>query len=165
MDGLPRRTGIIESDTVRTLRVLERSNSVASQKEIDDFIKEVHVCVLSTTGPGYRSHSMPMWYLYEDGVFIFSTGAGTQKHKNVERNGEATVVVDRREPPYYAIMAQGDADIGPTLSEEEEFRMAARYLGDEGARKYLAKRGPGNGVSIRVKPRKYVEYYGLSEPA
>ena len=139
---------------------LERSYRIASQKEIDDFIKEVHICVLSTTGPGYRPHSTPMWYLYEDGVFIFSTSPGTQKCMNVERNGQATVVVDRREEPYYALMAQGDAEIGPSLSEEEEWNLAARYLGDEGAKKYIAERGHfTNEVSIRVRPRKYMEYY------
>ena len=128
----------------------------------EELLKEANICVLATTGPGNRPHAMPMWYLYEDGVIIFSTGRGSQKHRNVERNGEVTVVVDRRTPPYYAVMVQGTAEVGPPLSEELDFKMAARYLGEEGARAYLARREPSSGVSILVRPKRFVEYHGIS---
>lgn len=128
----------------------------------EQLLREPNICVLATTGPGDRPHAMPMWYLYEDGVIIFSTGRGSQKHKNVERTGKATVVVDRRSPPYYAVMVKGDAEVGSPLSQDEEFKLAARYLGEEGAREYLSSRGDGGGVTIRVKPRKCVEYHGIS---
>lgn len=128
----------------------------------EEFLREPNICVLATTGPGDRPHAMPMWYLYEDSVIIFSTGRGSQKHKNVERTGKATVVVDRRSPPYYAVMVKGDAEIGPPLSLDEEFKLAARYLGEAGAIKYLANSGDGGGVTIRVKPKRLIEYHGIS---
>ncbi|MFQ5934182.1 MAG: PPOX class F420-dependent oxidoreductase [Dehalococcoidia bacterium] len=128
----------------------------------EELLKEANICVLATTGPGGQPHAMPMWYLYHDGVIIFSTGRGTQKHKNVERNGKATVVVDRRTPPYYAVMVKGDAEAGPPLSADLKFQLAARYLGEEGGKAYVSRGGDGDSVTIRVRPRKFVEFHGVS---
>ena len=47
-----------------------------------------------------------------------------------------TLVVDDRRVPYYAVMVQGTAEIGPRLSDEARLRMAIRYLGEEWARAY-----------------------------
>lgn len=125
------------------------------------FLHEANVCVFATTGPGTWPHAVPMWYLYEDGVITISTWRASQKCKNVERTGKATVVVDRREPPYYAIMIRGDAELGPALSTAAEFRIAARYLGEAGARRFVETLGEeGEAATIRVRPRKLVEYQG-----
>ena len=103
---------------------------------------------------------MPMWYLYEDGEILFMADPDSQKVKNVARNSQATVVVDRREPPYYAVMVYGDAEVGPDLDQGRKRRTVARYLGEDGARTYLEKHGSDDGVSIRVRPRRMVEFDG-----
>jgi len=93
-------------------------------------------------------------------VFIMSTGKGSQKHRNVEAQPEITLVVDRRSLPYYAVMAQGAAEIGPRLSDEERRRMAVRYLGEELARAYLERVSGEDSVTIRLRPRKLIEFNG-----
>ena len=118
------------------------------------------VCVLATVNPNGSAHAMPMWYLYEDGEILFMVDADSQKAKNVRRNSQATVVVDRREPPYYAVMVYGEAEVGPALDHQQKLRTVARYLGEDGARKYLEKHGTSDGVSIRVRPRRMVEFNG-----
>ena len=117
------------------------------------------ICVLATVNPNGSVHAMPMWYLYEDEVFMFMTGADTQKYKNVVRTGQATITVDRRTPPYYAVMVYGNAEVGSGLDEGQRFRTAARYLGEAGAKAYLAKTPVSNG-SIYVRARKIVEFHG-----
>ncbi len=128
--------------------------------EREEFLKEPNVAVLATVGPGGRAHAAPIWYLYEDGEFIMSTGRGSQKHRNVEAHPEVTLVVDRRSLPYYAVMAQGKAEIGPRLSDEERRRMAVRYLGEELARAYIARVSGEDSVTIRLRPRKLIEFHG-----
>jgi len=118
------------------------------------------VAVLATVGPGGRAHAAPIWFLYEDGVFLMSTGRGSQKHRNVERHPEVTLVVDDRRVPYYAVMAQGTAEIGPRLSDEARLRMAVRYLGEEWGRAYIARVSGEDSVTIRLRPRKFIEYHG-----
>ena len=131
-----------------------------SEQEREEFLKEANVAVLATVGGGGRAHAAPIWYLYEDGVFIMSTGRGSQKHRNVEAQPEITLVVDRRSLPYYAVMAQGRAEIGPRLADEERRRMAVRYLGEELARAYVERVSGEDSVTIRLRPRKLIEFNG-----
>lgn len=130
--------------------------------EQEEFLAEANVAVLATVGPGGGAHAAPIWYLYEDGVFIMSTGRGSQKHRNIERQPEVTLVVDRRTLPYYAATAQGSAEIGPSLSEAERSRLAVRYLGEELAKAYLSRSAGGDSVSIRLRPRKIIEFRGVA---
>ena len=131
-----------------------------SEQEREELLKEANVAVLATVGRGERAHAAPIWYLYEDGVFIMSTGRGSQKHRNVEAHPEITLVVDRRSLPYFAVMAQGRAEIGPRLADKERRRMAVRYLGEELARAYLERVSGEDSVTIRLRPRKLIEFNG-----
>ncbi len=130
--------------------------------EQEEFLAEANVAVLATVGPGGGAQAAPIWYLYEDGVFIMSTGRGSQKHRNIERHPGVTLVVDRRSLPYYAATVQGSAEIGQPLSEEERSRLAVRYLGEELAKVYLARTAGGDSVSIRLRPRKIIEFRGVA---
>ena len=71
-----------------------------------------------------------------------------------------TLVVDDQTVPYYAVMVQGVAEIGPRLSEESRLRMAVRYLGEEMGRAYIARVSGEDSVTIRLRPRKFIEYHG-----
>jgi len=133
---------------------------MARQEDREEFLKRANVAVLATVGPGGRAHAAPIWYLYDDGVFIISTGRGSQKHRNVERHPEVTLVVDDRSLPYYAVMVQGAAEIGPRLSDEARLRMAVRYLGEEWGRAYIARVSGEDSVTIRLRPRRFIEYHG-----
>jgi PPOX class probable F420-dependent enzyme len=133
-------------------------------QEQDDrelFLQQAHLAVLATLGPGNRLHAMPVWYLYEDGMFIILTGRGSQKHRNIERHKDVTLMIDRRDLPYYAVMVQGSATIGPTPSQALRLRMAVRYLGEERGAAYNARRLDADSVIIQVRPEKFVEYHGV----
>ncbi len=133
---------------------------MSDQQQREEFLNQPNVAVLATVDGKGRAHAAPIWYLYEDGVFVMASGRGSQKHRNVERNPEVTLVVDDRTVPYYAVMVRGPAEIGPRLTEEERLRMATRYLGEELARAYIAGTQGENSVSIRLRPRKVIEYSG-----
>jgi len=135
---------------------------LSERDDREELLKQPNVAVLATVGPGGRAHAVPIWYLYEGGVFIMSTGRGSQKHRNVEANPEVTLVVDRRTLPYYAVMVQGTAEIGPPPSEESRLKMAVRYLGEDMGRAYVARHGGGDSVTICLRPRKFIEYHGVA---
>jgi len=128
--------------------------------EMDDFLSEANVAVLATVDTKGRAHAAPVWYLYDDGVFVISTGRGSQKHRNLEANPEVTLVIDRREAPYYAVMARGRVELGAGFSPEERLRLATRYLGERLARRYVESTPDEDSVSIRLKPRKLIEFNG-----
>ncbi len=133
---------------------------MSDEESRDGFLREPNVAVLATVSRGGRAHAAPIWYLYQDGAFVMSTGRGSQKHRNVEANPEITLVVDRRSLPYYAVMAQGAAEIGPPLSDDQRMQMAVRYLGEERGRAYIARTSGEGSVTIRLRPRRLIEYHG-----
>ena len=130
-----------------------------SEAEREEFLKQANIAILATVGPA-GAHAAPIWYLYEDGVFLMSTGRGSQKHRDLERNPNVTLVVDRRTLPYYAVMVRGRAEIGPQLPDEERLRMYVRYLGEEMGRGYVSRGSGEDSVSIRLTPRRFIEYHG-----
>ena len=130
-----------------------------SEAERDEFLKQANVAILATVGPA-GAHAVPIWYIYEDGVFLMSTGRGSQKHRDLERNPNVTLVVDRRTLPYYAVMARGRAEIGPGLDVATRRRIAGRYLNEQQLDAYMARVSDGESVSIRLAPRKLIEYHG-----
>jgi PPOX class probable F420-dependent enzyme len=130
-----------------------------SEAEREEFLKEANVAILATVGPA-GAHAVPIWYIYEDGAFLMSTGRGSQKHRDLERNPNVTLVVDRRTLPYYAVMVRGRVEIGPALDVASRRRIAGRYLNDEQLEAYMARAPDGESVSLRLKPRKLIEYHG-----
>ena len=124
------------------------------------FLNESNVAVLATVDPRGRAHAAPIWYVYDNGVFIMSTGSGSQKHRNIEANPEVTLVVDQRTLPYYAVMARGTVEIGPPLSPEDRLRIVRRYLNEEQATRYMERMTGQDSISLRLKPRKLIEFTG-----
>ena len=118
--------------------------------------------MLATLGRDGRPHAAPIWYLYEDGVFVMITGRRSQKHRNIERQPDVTLVIDRCTLPYCAVMVQGTAEIGPPPPPEMHLRMAVRYLGDAMGRAYSEQRAGGDTVTIRLRPANIVEYHGVA---
>ncbi len=133
---------------------------MSEQVDVQEFLKEANVAVLATVDGQGRPHAAPVWYLYEEGDLIVSTGRGSQKHRNIERNPNVTLVADRRSLPYFAAMVSGRAEIGPPLSDANRLKLAARYLGDEMGRAYVAGTEAGNSVTIRLRPEKVIEFNG-----
>ena len=125
-------------------------------------LSQTRICVLATTGPGHSPHAVPMWYRYQDGIITILSSRTSQKCRNVERTGEAMVVVDTREPPYYAVMVKGNAEIGPGLNREEEYELVLRYLGKDRVDAYLTQyeERRANVASITIRPTKVMEFRG-----
>ena len=120
-----------------------------------------NVAILATVDSKNRPHAMPIWYIYEDEKFVMTAGKNSQKVKNIQRRCNATIVLDRREPPYHAVMIRGRAEIGPTPDSEWLLRLAIRYLGEEQGKTYFQGLGDDI-VAITIYPDDVIEYLGIS---
>lgn len=124
------------------------------------FAAEANVAIFSSVDGKGRPHATPVWYLFAGDEFLISVGRGSQKHRNVERNPNVSVVIDSREVPYYALMVSGEAEIGPPFSEEQRLELASRYLGDALGKRYVEATKGNDSVTLCIKPRKVIEYSG-----
>jgi PPOX class probable F420-dependent enzyme len=126
----------------------------------ESFLAEPNVAVLATADRRGRPHAVPVWYLYENGEFVISTGRFSRKHRNIEQNPHVTLVIDRRTLPYYAVMVYGTALVGEALTDEDRLRLAVRYLGDERGRAYVDRTSDENAVTLWLRVTKVVTYAG-----
>jgi PPOX class probable F420-dependent enzyme len=134
-----------------------RENGMSDREE---FLQQANVAVLTTVDRKGRPHGAPVWYLYDDGVFVISTDRGSQKARNIESNADVCLVIDQRTVPYFAVMVHGRAELGPALSAGERLHLAVRYLGEERGRAYVTRVPAGDGITVRIRPRKVIEYAG-----
>jgi nitroimidazol reductase NimA-like FMN-containing flavoprotein (pyridoxamine 5'-phosphate oxidase superfamily) len=110
-------------------------------------------------------HVLPVWFEHRDGDVLIATPPGTYKGRALSRDGRAALSVSTVERPYWIVSVVGDAAVEP-LPESARIdfvsAIAARYLGAERGREYLAawlKGGhPGDGELIRLRPNK-VHFY------
>ena len=128
--------------------------------DMQDFLAQAHIAVLATVDSKGRPHAAPVWYLYDNGVFTVSTGIGSQKHKNISTNPNICLTIDKRDLPYYAVMAHGRAEIGPSLSDDDRLRLAVRYLGDKVGRAYVERTQGENSIGILLRPANVIDYHG-----
>ena len=47
--------------------------------DLERLFADPNLGVLATVGPGQRPHAMPIWYLYESGLFVMIAGGSSQK--------------------------------------------------------------------------------------
>ncbi len=124
------------------------------------FAAEVNVAVLATVDGKGRPHATPIWYMLDGDEMVLSVSRGGQKHRNLERNPEVTLVIDSRKVPYYALMVAGRVEIGPPLTGEQRLALATRYLGEEIGKRYVEMTAGEDSVSLRLKARKVMEFNG-----
>ncbi len=108
-----------------------------SEEEITSFLEEERVAIVSSFGPRGWPHSMPLWYLVEDGRILAWTFRKSQKVKNLERDSRATVLVEAGYDDYgelRGVMLECETVIHDDLDMVVEFAlgMTSRYVPGEG---------------------------------
>lgn len=77
-----------------------RSRIELSDAEIQTFLGEEKVAIVTSFGPRGWPHSMPLWYVVEEGRIRAWTFRKSQKVKNLERDPRATVLVEAGDDEY-----------------------------------------------------------------
>ena len=128
----------------------------------EKLFSDANIAILATVDSKNRPHGMPIWYIYQDGIFIMSASRTSQKVRNIERTGNATLIIDRRETPYHAAMIRGRAQIGPAPNDDWRLKLAIQYLGEERGNAYVSQGSSENSVTITLHPDDVIEYRGVA---
>lgn len=118
----------------------------------DELVSRPVVAVLSTAWTGGRIHSVPVWFLCEEGTFKVITERGSQKHRNAVRSGRASLCIPVLESPERYLTVEGPVSVGDPLSYEQRLAMHVHYRGEEAARQIVDKGGHEKMVMLVIRP-------------
>jgi PPOX class probable F420-dependent enzyme len=103
-----------------------------SAEEIDAFLDEPRLCHFATVDADGRPRVRPLWYLWRDGAFWFTTRLEVRHTgRDVAASGIVTISVASDERPYRAVIASGGVEV---IGKDEELlrAIATRYGSREG---------------------------------
>jgi PPOX class probable F420-dependent enzyme len=118
------------------------------------FVEKARIARLATVGRDGAPLVTPVWYAVEEDAFLVLTDAGSQKHRNAERDPRVELCIDDERPPYHTVLVRGRASIEPERGPEWRLALAVRYLGEEGGRRYVAENPPREEVLLRITPER-----------
>jgi PPOX class probable F420-dependent enzyme len=119
-----------------------------SVDDLGDLPERPLLAVLATRNARGEVLLSPVWHEWRDGGFSVFTGANDVKVRHVRVDPRVSIVVCEQSPPYRGIEVRGDARIDADPDEATRRRIAARYIGEEGAGAWV---GPED-VILRVEP-------------
>ncbi len=138
---------------------------VMKPDEVESFLHQPQIAVLTTVGPDSTPLPTPIWYDYRDGKFFMTTGKKSQKVKNMRANPRVSLCIDERTMPYKGVIAVGTATISDQDVAETMYQIFGRYV-PEAVAKRLADSylGQQPQVVISVSPLKFIswDYSGQS---
>lgn len=127
-----------------------------SPEEREAFVRRPHTAVLATVWRDGRIHAVPVWYRYADGVFTILTERGSQKARNVERSGRATLCIDEREGAYRYATIEGPARVVEPVTYEERLALHRIYRDEEEARRVVDAGGHERLMKIVLTPERWL---------
>ncbi|MFC7261611.1 PPOX class F420-dependent oxidoreductase [Streptomyces lutosisoli] len=109
---------------------------------------------VATLGPGGAPQNSVVWIKREGDTVLFSSTAGRQKVRNLQRDPRISLSVFDLDNPYTSVEIRGTAEILPDDAKRLPYELSHKYLGiDPPAEKDDEVR-----VIIRVVPRKIVGF-------
>lgn len=127
--------------------------------EVDAFMRETRVGVLSTIGADGAPRSAPVWFLWDGSAPVIFTWRRTLKWRNIERDRRVSFCVDERTVPYEAVIIDGRVEEATDRSLYEDVRaMALAYYGAEQGEPFAETyRGDRPDVALfRIVPERIV---------
>jgi len=137
--------------------------TIVLSAEQQAFVRGPYIAVLATVDASGEPRAVPMWYVFDGSRFLMVTRNGSQKHRDLERHPTATVVIDHRTRPYYALMIRCTAEIDAMDVDLVRSRTAARYLTEPELSAYVDSRRGSDSVVIRLEPVS-IAVYGDTPP-
>ncbi len=155
-----------------------------SQQEIDSYLAEPHVALLTSIRPNGRPHVAPVWFVWQSlapgkepspgpaetsnlagrGVWqvcraLVMTGASSLKARNLRNNPSVALSVASDSRPYQYVSLEGEASLTQDNMAELVHRICTRYDGPEQGAVYARELlEHGNMVVIDVQVERIISW-------
>src|SRR5204863_7921091 len=105
-----------------------------------------------------RPHVMPVWFVLDGELIVFTTGANTVKGRNLQRDPRIALVVEDDEPPFAFVHVRGRVTIHEDLDELLRFATAigSRYMGESRAEEFGQRNAVPGELLVRVTPERVI---------
>ena len=138
-----------------------------TEPEREEFLKALHVGVLSIAEPDRGPLTVPVWYAYgRDTGLWFVTDRDSRKGKLLQRAKRCSLCVQDEQPPYRYVSVEGPIELADADRERHLRPLARRYLGVEGGDRYTetSAGAPGETLLVTLRPERWLTVdYGKSE--
>jgi nitroimidazol reductase NimA-like FMN-containing flavoprotein (pyridoxamine 5'-phosphate oxidase superfamily) len=137
-----------------------------SRKELDAFLGEPRLCHFATVDPTGRPRVRPLWYLWRDEAFWFTTRLEARHTgRDVQAGSATTISIASEERPYRAVIAHGVPD--DHGKDEALLRaISTRYGEREGLRWLAHAMKQDDRTVLRMRPGELLSWdYGRGDSA
>jgi PPOX class probable F420-dependent enzyme len=112
----------------------------------------VRPAILSTVRRDGRPHSAPIWFALDRADFVFTTGRGTVKGRNLLRDPRLALCIQDDQPPFAYVRVEGSANVDedPQRLRTWAELIGGRYMGAERAEEYGARNAVPDELVVRV---------------
>lgn len=120
---------------------------------------------LATVRGDGRPHVAPIWYDLDGETFVFMTGEGTVKGKNMRREPRVSLCIDDEKPPFHFVIVEGTAELAeddPDLLRWAT-RIGGRYMGEDRAEAFGRRNAVPGELLVRVSPTKVLAYRNIAD--
>jgi general stress protein 26 len=134
-------------------------------EDLKAFLDDVRLCHWATVGPDGRPRVRPLWYLYADRAFWFTTRMEVRRTgADVAAGSPVAVSIASEERPYRAILIHGHPEVWTRDRETWLERIATRYGEAEGRRWLAGALKEPDRVVLRLVPDTLVAWdYGKGD--
>jgi PPOX class probable F420-dependent enzyme len=128
--------------------------------ELRAFLEDVRLCHWATTGPDGNPRVRPLWYLYADRAFWFTTRLEARRTgADVAAGSPVAVSIASEERPYRAVIAHGTPQVWTDDRERWLERIATRYGQAEGRRWLAGALKEPDRVVLRLVPDRVIAWH------
>jgi PPOX class probable F420-dependent enzyme len=109
-----------------------------TREEIDEFLAAPRLCHFATVDGSGSPRVRPLWYLWRDGQFLFTTRSEARHTgRDLRSSPRVAISIASEDRPYRAVIAHGRPEV---IDKTEELLLAlsTRY-GDAEGRRWAAK--------------------------
>jgi PPOX class probable F420-dependent enzyme len=135
-------------------RIRVRADLAPAHRECYAFCTSpVRPAILSTVRADGRPHAAPIWYALDGRDFLFTTGRGAVKGRNLRRDPRLALCIQDERPPFAYVRVEGTAEVEDELARVRVWaeRIGGRYMGADRAREYGARNGMPGEMLVRVR--------------
>jgi nitroimidazol reductase NimA-like FMN-containing flavoprotein (pyridoxamine 5'-phosphate oxidase superfamily) len=104
-----------------------------TEEEIEEFLKNVKIARFCSHNKDNTIHATPVWFNYVNNQIIIGTPDTSRKARNVRRNKNVTVLVDRVEAPTQGVILYGEVELTYDNARSTAISIFERYMTKEQA--------------------------------